>query len=95
MRYTANTICDPAGIEKEIGTIQRNGYAVDNEEYMPGCRCIAAPIMQNSGEPTAAISISGPLDVVSEPRIPELAALIRDRCLNISLQIGYRPKAIR
>ena len=40
--------------------VKGEGIALDNEECIPGIRCIAAPIVDVNGEISTAISISGP-----------------------------------
>jgi len=40
--------------------VKLGGFAVDNEECTPGIRCMAAPIVDATGEVSVAISISGP-----------------------------------
>ncbi len=40
--------------------VKIEGFAVDNEECTPGIRCMAAPIVDATGEVSIAISISGP-----------------------------------
>ncbi len=43
-----------------LGKVREEGIAVDNEECVPGIRCMAAPIVDANGEVSTAISISGP-----------------------------------
>ena len=40
--------------------VKIEGFAVDNEGCTPGIRCMAAPIVDATGEVSTAISISGP-----------------------------------
>jgi len=40
--------------------VRGEGIALDNEECVPGIRCMAAPIVDANGEVSTAISISGP-----------------------------------
>lgn len=40
--------------------VKIEGFTVDNEECTPGIRCMAAPIVDASGEVSTAISVSGP-----------------------------------
>lgn len=42
----------------DISTVRRDGVAYDNEEYMRGLRCIAAPIRDFSSRTIAAMSLS-------------------------------------
>lgn len=94
-RYTKNTICTMNELNKELAQIRVNGYAVDHEEYLVGCLCIAAPILQNHEGPSAAVSMTIPATTLERKKIPEFAALVKETCLKISIQLGYRPRAIK
>ncbi|EGO64934.1 IclR family transcriptional regulator [Acetonema longum] len=53
------------------------GYALDNMESAPECRCVGAPIYNHRGQAVAAISISGPatrfsLTLIANEAAPEL-----------------------
>lgn len=91
-RFTANTICTRAALLEELRKIRQRGYATDNEETVSGCRCVAAPILQGANkEVMAAISITASPNIIYPERVPELAALVKEACLHVSLQAGYRP----
>lgn len=92
-RYTPTTIWTIPALVEEIERIRGNGYAVDNEENILGCKCVAAPILRSGREAIAAISISAPPTMVPDERIPELADRVKEICLTVSLQLGYRPTA--
>jgi len=57
-RMTPQTKINMAQILAEIAVIRREGIAYDNEEYMPGLRCMAAPIKDFSSRTIAAMSLS-------------------------------------
>jgi DNA-binding IclR family transcriptional regulator len=57
---TPNTITDPKQLRAELRSVAARGYAVDDEERMPGVLCIAAPVRDHGGKVAAAISVSGP-----------------------------------
>ena len=57
--YTKNTITDLERLMKELAHIRESGYAIDDEEYYEGIRCVAAPIKNGRGEIVAALSITG------------------------------------
>ena len=40
-KYTSKTVTSLARLEKEIQRVQADGYALDNEEFLPGLLCIA------------------------------------------------------
>jgi DNA-binding IclR family transcriptional regulator len=92
-RFTPNTMTSQSSLAKEMERIRRNGYAVDNEEVVPGCRCVAVPIPNGRAEPLAAISVSGPPTLVTPVREAELANIIRETCFQIAAQLGHQPTA--
>ncbi len=44
-RFTDNSIVDMDLYFSELRQVREKGYAVDDEEYMPGVRAVAAPLM--------------------------------------------------
>ena len=76
--HTAHTIADAKGLRKALEEIRERGYAVDDEEFDEGVRCVAVPVGP-LGAPIAAISVSGPASRLDRPRLGELAPLLR-RC---------------
>ena len=59
-RLTPNTITRQPALERELNATSKRGYAIDAEEYFLGTRCIAAPIVDASGQAIAGISITAP-----------------------------------
>lgn len=57
---TPNTITDRETLLAELADIREQGFALDDEEKWRGLRCIAAPILSDSGEIQGAISLSAP-----------------------------------
>ena len=58
-RLTEKSIVRPGELFRELETIRRQGYAVDDEEARMGLRCVAAVVYNDCSEPLAAISVSG------------------------------------
>ena len=58
--YTPNTTTKRDQLEAEMAEIEERGYAYDDEEWMQGLRCVAAPILGTNGEAIGAIGLSGP-----------------------------------
>lgn len=50
---------------KELASVKEQGFAIDNEEFELGGRCIGVAILDNYGYPWAAISLSGPSNRLS------------------------------
>jgi len=48
--------------------IKKDGYAIDDEEYYEGVRCVAAPI-RAGGQVVAAVSITGSIFTMTMERI--------------------------
>jgi IclR family acetate operon transcriptional repressor len=87
-RYTPNTITDPDGLRDELARIRDAGYAVDNEEYDEGLRCIGAPIHDHTGQVVAALGIGGPVTRVTPARVEPLAELVRAAAKGLSRRLG-------
>ncbi len=74
--FTSRTITDPEALRHHLDQVRHQGYAVDDEEFDPGVRCIAAPVLDFRGKAVGAIGISGPATRITPERLPELAALV-------------------
>jgi len=42
--FTPATLTKPAALEAELARIEREGYALDREEFLPGLVCVAVPV---------------------------------------------------
>jgi len=58
-RYTSNTLTTSNKLFQELQKIREQGYAIDNAEHEKHIHCIAFPILNESDEVVAAISITG------------------------------------
>ncbi len=58
-RFTDNTITTRDGLLRELGRIRRQGYAVDNSEYVAYTGCAGAAIPDGRGYPVGAIWVHG------------------------------------
>jgi DNA-binding IclR family transcriptional regulator len=72
--YTPHTITRRKQFEAALNEVRIQGYAVDNQEYITGMSCIAAPIRDRSGITLAAISISGETEKI----MPNRKKIIKD-----------------
>ncbi|MCO8256400.1 IclR family transcriptional regulator [Haladaptatus sp. AB618] len=57
---TPKTITDREELRTELERVRENGRAVDDEERVPGIRCVAVAIKNENGQVIGAISVSGP-----------------------------------
>jgi DNA-binding IclR family transcriptional regulator len=73
--HTPHTITDVKVLQHELEQIIRQGYAVDDEEFDSGIRCIAVPAIDYRGKLAGALGISGPTTRMTPEKLPELAAI--------------------
>jgi len=88
-QYTKNTITNKGEFIKKLEEMKKNGYAIDNEEYVEGLKCVAAPIFDHNGKVRFSLSTTGPAFRMDEERIKELIVIIREAANEISHRIGY------
>jgi DNA-binding IclR family transcriptional regulator len=75
--------------------VRRQGYALDNEEYEPGARCVAAPIYDYAGRVIAGLSISGPVTRMTDEQIYQKLPYLLDAAQQISLRMGYDQTVVK
>ncbi len=78
------TVMTAAALRLQLAAVRRRGWALDDEEQAPNCRCIAAPIRDRDGNVVAAISVVGTLEQVEDGLIEVLAAQVIDAAKAIS-----------
>jgi IclR family acetate operon transcriptional repressor len=94
-RFTDRTIDTPARLREQLAEIRARGYAVDDEEYAIGLRCVAASIFDENGAQVAAVSLSGPTARITPDRVPILGALVRAVADQISAEFGGRVQPLK
>ncbi len=72
---TPTTITDPDRLRKELAAICERGYALDDEEYQLGVKCISAPVMDGTTV-VAAFSVSVPIPRFDDHRDELIAAVL-------------------
>ncbi len=91
-RYTPSTIVSASDLKHELERIRAQGFSFDNEEYILGIRCVAAPIYNHRSEAVAAVSIAGPSMRLDLQRIyGEVARDVIQCARHISAALGYSP----
>jgi|DewCreStandDraft_1066081.scaffolds.fasta_scaffold00555_19 DNA-binding IclR family transcriptional regulator len=88
--YTPRTITTLAELKQELARVRERGYAVDDEEFEEGLKCIGAPVRDYSGRVVASISIAGPAFRLTEEKIPILAQSVMAVARELSEELGYR-----
>lgn len=77
-RFTANTLTDPQLLESELDRIAHKGIAVDNEEFVIGIACVAAPVIDEQGQCIAAVAVHAPVSRTPLPRALEFVPRLQE-----------------
>ncbi|MBB3143100.1 IclR family transcriptional regulator [Halomonas organivorans] len=67
--FTHNTLTDLAALEAEIETVKQQGYAFDDEEFLPGLLCIAVLAPNPEGPSNIGLAIQAPVMRMSRDKI--------------------------
>ncbi|HEU0230081.1 MAG TPA: IclR family transcriptional regulator [Burkholderiaceae bacterium] len=60
-RYTEKTLVTPEQVEQEIERVRRDGFAKDDEEFLPGLLCVAVMVPVEQGKSNMAVAIQAPI----------------------------------
>ncbi|WP_116654324.1 IclR family transcriptional regulator [Pelagibacterium sediminicola] len=87
-RLTEKAITVPSMLKADLAETRRRGYAVDDEEYVVGLRCVAATVYNHQAEALCAISVSGLTARVTEDRVERIGALVADAARELTGIVG-------
>lgn len=59
--YTPKTLTQMDQLEKEFKQIKRQGFALDNEEFLPGLLCVAVLVPNTNGRSNLCIAVQAPI----------------------------------
>ena len=76
--FTKHTITDLDILLKQLESVRKRGYAIDDEENEIGVRCVAVSLKDLKGRPRYALSISAPGIRMTDQRIKELSELVKE-----------------
>lgn len=68
---------------------REQGFATENEESEAGVRCIAAPVLDSSGAPVAAVAVAGPTQRLTLAQLTKLATPLKACAREISVRLGH------
>lgn len=88
--YTSGTPTAEAALLEELEKARKNGYAVDDEGFLEGVRCVGAPVLDYKGYPVAAMGIAGPATRVTRAACRKLGPIVVDQATMASKALGYR-----
>lgn len=87
--FTPRTITSREQLAAHLAETSQRGYALDDEEFDEGIRCIAAPVYNYMGIAIAVIGISGPKVRLLDDKLEQLAAIVMRTAHELSAELGY------
>ena len=88
--FTPNTIVSKKKLLEGLIKVQHQGFATDFREYEEGVECLAAPILNHTGENIAALSFSGPQQKINTRQEKKFINSIVEAAAIISERLGYK-----
>lgn len=94
---TDRTITDPTQLRSQLDVFRLRGYAIDDEEFMEGVRCVSAAVPGEGDVPLGAFTVSGPCYRMTLERAhqlgPEVATAARRLGEAVKRHGGTRTRA--
>ena len=85
---TSNTLQSLESLKEELKKVRRQGYALDDEEYHPNVRCLAAPVRDAGGQVIAAVGITGASHRFTRAKVKSYARHVLAGAASVSNAIG-------
>ncbi len=85
-RYTSTTLTEREDIIMELHSTRNRGFSIDNRERYEDVRCVGVPVFNAANRLVAAISTSGPANIMTDEKLMECAAILK----SIALQMKER-----
>jgi DNA-binding IclR family transcriptional regulator len=88
-RQTPKTITTKSALRMEIERTAKEGLAVEDEELLAGRRALAAAVLDEHGEPLAAVELAVPADAYTrEQLVQQLGPMVRATVARITEALG-------
>lgn len=87
-KLTRATLVRPSDLLAELQNVRQRGFAMSNEENLPGVVAAGAPVRDQTGQVIAAVSGACPRHLISDERIPEIVRLVVGAAERISSRLG-------
>ena len=86
--FTDHTHVTPDALFADLGATQERGWSFDCEERFIGMSCVGSAIYDETGQPVAGVSISGPSNRFDPSRIADFGATVKDAAEEITRLSG-------
>jgi DNA-binding IclR family transcriptional regulator len=88
--FTIRTITDPGTLQAHLERVRKQGYAIDDEEFEAGVRCIAVPVCDYRERCVAAIGVSGPVSRMPLESLPKVAQIVQEIGQTLSARLSFK-----
>lgn len=89
--FTERTNVGPESLRRELARTVARGYSVEDREYDPETRGLAAPVFAEAGEAVAALAVVAPVELLQADRYAEVGAALMASAATLSAELGYSP----
>lgn len=87
--FTDRTTTGPESLRRELGRIVARGYAVEDREYEPDTRGLAAPVFADAGEAVAALAVVARTADLPADRYGEVGDAVMRAAAALSRELGF------
>lgn len=91
-KFTEHTYTQKKDFKACLRQVRLQGWAMDDEEYQLGHRCVGAPVFDYRGDVIAAISASGTKEEFADSRLESIIFHVKKAAREISQRMGYTEK---
>jgi DNA-binding IclR family transcriptional regulator len=89
--FTERTSVGPESLRRELARTVARGYAVEDREYEPTTRGLAAPVFSGTGEAVAALAVVAPVERLEANRYGEVGEAVMSAAGALSAELGHAP----
>jgi IclR family acetate operon transcriptional repressor len=87
-QHTPQSITDAAHLTEHLVDVRRRGYAIDDQEFNVGVRCVAGGVRDASGQVVGAISVTASIHELPWSEVPAVADRVRVAAAALTLELG-------
>ena len=92
-QYTQRTLTDLDQLEAEIKRVRKEGYAFDDEEFLPGLLCLAVLVPDAGGRSNLCVALQGPVMRLDTQKALRLLPALQRAALALSRVDAKAPPA--
>lgn len=92
VKRTPNTKTRPEQLMATLKEVRNAGFAIEDEEYEIGVRCVAAPVWDSNNNVVAAIGVAAPVQRMTKRMMSDIAPEVMRTAQAISTRVGFRLK---